>query len=265
MRQLQTLTALVVAAGMWLVPYAGAAAMDAGPTVAEQYLLAAVNQERAARGLGRLRRDPLLARAATQHARAMAAHGSISHQFAGEPELSARGAGAGVPFSVISENVGEAPSAVQMHDLWMHSEHHRSNLLDPAIDSAGISVIARGGELYAVEDFAKTVRPASLGEQEFAIAGLIAKTGGQSGRVALDLRPATISDARRTCAMATGYAGERRPWFVMRFTSDSLAVLPDQLKTQLATGRYREASVGACAGSAEGPFTSYNLAVLLYP
>ena len=33
------------------------------PTVAEQYLLAAANQERAARNLPLLRRDPLLARA----------------------------------------------------------------------------------------------------------------------------------------------------------------------------------------------------------
>ena len=57
---------------------------------------------------------------------------------------------AGVPFSEISENVAEAPSVVQIHDMWMHSEHHRENLLDPNIDSAGISVVVRGRELYAV-------------------------------------------------------------------------------------------------------------------
>lgn len=63
------------------------------PTVAEQYLLAAANQERAARNLPLLRRDPLLARAPAQQAQAVAAHGSISHQFPGEPELARRAAG----------------------------------------------------------------------------------------------------------------------------------------------------------------------------
>jgi hypothetical protein len=230
-------------------------------TIAEQYLLAAANQERIARGLSVLRRDPVLARAAAAHAREMAAHGTISHQFPGEPELTDRGASAGVPFSAISENVAEAPSAVQIHDMWMHSEHHRENLLDPAIDSAGISVIARGGELYAVEDFVKTVRSVSLGAQESAIASLVT----QQSRIRLADDPEKTAAARRTCAMSTGYAGSVKPWFVMRFTSDSLTELPAELKTRMASGRYRQAAVGACSGSSQGPFTSYNFAVLLYP
>jgi len=230
-------------------------------TIAEQYLLSAANQERAARGLSQLRRDPMLAQAAATHAREMAAHGTISHQFPGEPELTGRGANAGVPFSAISENVAEAPSAVQIHDLWMHSEHHRENLLDPAIDSAGISVIARGGELFAVEDFVKTVRFVSLEQQESAIAALLAGHGG----IALATDRETVSAARQTCKLPTGYAGPAKPWFVMRFTSDSLTALPDELKTRTASGRYRQAAVGACAGPANSPFTSYSFAVLLYP
>jgi Cysteine-rich secretory protein family len=230
-------------------------------TVAEQYLLAAANQERTERGLLPLHRNSQLAHAATQHARAMATHASISHQFAGESDLTDRGAGAGVAFSVISENVGEAPSVVTIHDMWMHSEHHRTNLLDPSVDSIGISVIARGGELYAVEDFAKTVRSVSLEQQEAAIAALVA----QSDVITLANGPNDVSAARETCSMSTGYAGPRKPWFVMRFTSDSLTQLPGQLKTKLASGRYHEAAVGACAGASRSPFTSYNFAVLLYP
>ena len=230
-------------------------------TIAEQYLLSAANQERLARGLQQLHRDPELARAAAAHAREMAAHGSISHQFPGEPELTNRGANAGVAFSEISENVAEAPNAVQIHDLWMHSEHHRENLLDPSIDSAGISVIARNGELYAVEDFAKTVRSVSLREQESAIASLVTSLGA----VSLTRDPETASAARETCAKSTGYVGTRKPWFIMRFTSDSLNQLPDQLTTRLTSGRYHEAAVGACASTEPGPFTSYNFAVLLYP
>jgi hypothetical protein len=65
--------------------------------------------------------------------------------------------------------------------------------------------------------------------------------------------------------MASGYASASKPSFVMRFTSDSLTQLPDELKTRLASGRYRQAAVGACAANSTVPFTSYNIAVLLYP
>jgi hypothetical protein len=234
-------------------------------TIAEQYLLAAANQERSALGLSQLHRDLRLAAAATSHARQMAAHATISHQFPGEPELTARGAAAGVPFSLISENVGEAPTAPQIHDLWMHSEHHRDNLLDPSIDAAGISVVARGNELFAVEDFAKTVRSETLAEQEAAIGSLIAHPGLQSQTIALDLSPTTTSAARQTCAMDTGYAGPRKPWFVMRFTSDSLTQLPTELRSRIASGRYHQAAIGACPATRQSNFTSYNIAVLLYP
>jgi len=254
---------LALAAAVALLPCA-VAQHSAGsadtPTVAEQYLLSAANQERAARNLPLLHRDPQLARAAAQHAQAMVEHGSISHQFAGEPALARRAAGMGVAFSLISENVAEAPSAVQIHEMWMHSEGHRANLLDPAIDAAGICVIARNGELYAVEDFARTVPSASLDEQEFAIRALIA----QLGKIALATAPDATSAARQTCAMTTGYASASKPTFVMRFTSSSLTQLPSELTTRLASGRYRQASVGACSAK-ESPFTTYNFAVLLYP
>jgi uncharacterized protein YkwD len=253
---------LVLVAAICLVPAAVAQPADGdATTVAEQYLLSAANQERTALGLPTLHRDAQLARAAGQHAREMAAHSAISHQFPGEAGLTARAAGTGVRFSVVSENVGEAPSAVKIHDMWMHSTGHRTNLLDPAVDAAGISVIARGGELYAVEDFAKTVRSASLEEQESSVAALLT----QRGVMAIDVSPETVSAARKTCTMSTGYAGTRTPQFVMRFTSDSLAVLPEQLRARLAAGKSHQAAVGACADPAKGPFTSYNIAVLLYP
>jgi hypothetical protein len=232
-------------------------------SVAEQYLVAAANQERAALGLGELHWDKSLARAASGHARVMAAHGSISHQFAGEPELTARGASAGVHFSVISENVAEAPSAVTIHTMWMHSEGHRKNLLDSSVDAVGISVIERGGELYAVEDFAKTVRAMSFEEQEAAVASLVLRPGLRVLNAEGD--PEVTEAARKTCSMSSGFAGQRKPYFVMRYTAGSLTALPEQLTTRIATGKYREAVVGACKTGDSGPFTSYNIAVLLYP
>jgi uncharacterized protein YkwD len=246
---------------------AAAPAADRSPepaTLAEQYLLSAANQERSALGLPPLHRDVSLTLAAERHARLMAAHTSISHQFSGEPELAARAASAGVRFSVVEENVGEAPSVLTIHTLWMKSPHHRDNLLDPGVDAAGISVIARNGELFAVEDFARTVRAVSYREQESAIANLLL-TAPSSASLSLLSTSTAIDDARGTCAMSTGYAGTRRPWFVMRFTSDSLSTLPAELTRHIASGKYHEAAVGACAATDSGAFTSYNFAVLLYP
>jgi uncharacterized protein YkwD len=249
-----------------LPPLPHAAAQQAEPavapaTVAEQYLLAAANQARATRGLPLLHRDEHLVRAAAQHAHAMSAHETISHQFPDEPALARRAANAGLAFSLVSENVAEAPSAVEIHEMWMHSEHHRENLLDPSVDAVGIRVIARNGELYAVEDFAKTLPYVTLEEQESAIGTLVARPG----QIALLVAPDAVSAARQTCTMSSGFAGSRKPGFIERFTASDLTQLPEELATRISSGRYRQASVGACAGSAHSTFASYSIAVLLYP
>lgn len=225
-------------------------------TVSEQYLFQAANAERAQRGLSPLRWDASLYRAAGNHAREMAMRQTISHQFAGEPELEQRGKLAGARFSVIAENVAMAPTAVVIHDAWMHSPHHRANLLDPTVNSVGISVLQRGGELYAVEDFDRAVRDLSFTEQESQVENLLAHTA--------QVQVAASEDARRTCEMDSGYSGARRPWFIMRYTAGDLTRLPEQLKAKLATGRFHEAAVGACP-SHEKQFTAFNIAVLLYP
>ena len=239
-----------------------AVAQRAGPlvqtSIAEQYLVAAANSERVQRGLPALHWDGKLYRAADYHAAQMASRGSISHQYPGEPDVSARAQQAGVRFSVISENVAMAPSAVQIHSLWMNSPHHRDNLLDPQVDSVAVRVLRRNGELYAVEDFDRSVANLSIEEQEQQIAALLQSTAP------LNILPST-EDARHTCAMDSGYAGSRKPWFVMRFTSGDLSHLPQILTDKLATGRYHQAAVGACPATGTQNFSAYNIAVLLYP
>ena len=235
--------------------------LNAPANVAEQFLLAAANQDRAVRGLQPLHLDPTLAHAALAHAREMAAHREISHQFPGEPKLSDRGAHAGARFSLISENVAEAPVSSMIHDLWMNSPGHRENLLDPNVDAIGISVVVRDHEYYAVEDFASLVQPLSFNAQEAAVASLLVKSGVQiaNGKVMSE------QDARHTCSMSTGYIGSRPPWYIMRYTANSVAELPTQLQSRLNSGKYHQAVIGACSEGISGPFTAYNIAVLLYP
>jgi uncharacterized protein YkwD len=226
-------------------------------TVAEQYLLAAANEDRINQGLQPLRFDPILAEASYIHAREMAAHAEISHQFNGEPELAARGANAGAHFSLITENVAEAPTSVIIHNLWMHSPGHRANLLDPNVDSIGIAIVTRDHQLYAVEDFASTVQTLSLNQQERTVANIIAQSGMYVAETTLE--------ARQTCTMSTGYAGSRQPWYIMRYTAGNLDQIPSQLRNKLASGKYHQAVVGACSTTRNSPFTAYNIAVLLYP
>jgi hypothetical protein len=230
-----------------------------GPgSVAEQYLFTSANAERIQRGLQPLRWDSALYRAAQGHAREMASRSSISHQYPGELELAARGRQAGARFSSISENVAQSSTAVRIQDAWMNSSGHRENLLDPLLDAVGISVLRRNGQLYAVEDFGHMIENLTFEEQESAVGALLTAAS-----------PLTLlsipEDARRTCMMESGYAGARQPWFVMRYTAKSLTQLPDELKQKLATGKYSEAAVGACAARDDQPFSYFNIVVLLYP
>jgi len=233
------------------------------PTMtAEQTLLAAANRERASRGIPLLTFDPVLAEAARFHALQMASRADISHQFPGEADLAHRGAGMGVHFSLISENVAEAPSASMFHQLWMHSEGHRENLLDPAVNVVGIAVVARKGQFYAVEDFASTVDAASFDQQEEAVTRVLA---GQGLYVGPNDSTSTLAQARLACSMDSGFPGRHRPWYIMRYTADHLGEIPAQLESRIQSGKYSRAVVGACQDGSSGPFAGYNIAVLLYP
>ena len=230
-------------------------ALEANP--AEQYLQQAADQERAGLNLPPLRRDPALAVAARQHALQMLEHNTISHQFAHEPDLAQRGAAAGARFSLISENVAESPSALKIHTAWMHSEGHRHNLLDSRVDSVGIAVVARGRQLFAVEDFERTLAPMTLQQQENSVGAVI----GKSNVAVLQ----SDSTARKTCSRETGTpAGIRPPAFVMRYTTSDVGRLPEELQSRLATGKYTSAVVGACPADDGGSFSMYRIAVLLY-
>lgn len=230
-------------------------ALQSQLSMAEKYLFDAANQERAARGLPLLRVDVSLSHAAENHAELMAERADISHQFAGEPDLSQRGASAGLRFSLISENVAEAPDSFTIHDMWMHSPGHRANLLDPKVNSIGVAVINWKDQLYAVEDFATTVDELTIEQQEAAVADTLADSG---------VTIATGENARETCAMPSGYAGQR-PSYLMRYTATTLDQVPEELQSRLDSGHYRKAKVGACEAKDGGAFAIYSIAVMLYP
>ena len=234
----------------------GVQAHGQSPTVAEQYLLTAINQERAAHGLAPVQPDMALQQAAAAHAQLMANQKTISHQLADEPDLPTRASQTGAHFARITENVAEGPSVAGLHSALMKSQGHRTNILDPAVDAIGLAVISRNGQLYAVEDFQATVKSLTLEQQEAAIALLLDAAG-------IELLPS--ADARQTCAMPTGYAGHTQPDFILHFTTNNLSHLPAKLRDRLATSQEHRASIGACNGTGATAFSQYTLAVMLYP
>ncbi|HEU4637014.1 MAG TPA: hypothetical protein VFS41_12595, partial [Edaphobacter sp.] len=103
---------------------------------------------------------------------------------------------------------------------------------------------------------------ASFDQQEDAVNRTLAHEGLV---VHPDRATSTVAQARLACSMDSGFPGRNKPWYIMRYTADRLDEIPAQLQSRIRSGKYHQAVVGACADSANGPFSAYNIAVLLYP
>jgi Cysteine-rich secretory protein family len=246
------------------MPAAGVAQDGRGNMHAEAgWIFALANQARAQAGVGRLDWDPALADAALQHCLRMAAEGPISHQYNGEPDLTARTAQAGAHYSVIEENVAMGPSSDMIHEQWMHSPGHRANLLSPDVDRVGIAVVAAHGSLYAVADYSRVVEQLSATQVEARVAALLRPSGLAILRDPSAARAACSTD--EGMPRTEGGAGGPMARFVMRWQDADLTQLPQALTERLASGKYRQAAVGSCPAQMAGEsFTAYRLAVLLY-
>lgn len=222
----------------------------------EQILFSDANRERTQRGFSPLKWDAQLATAARQHAALMAQQNTLSHQLPGEPEPVARARQAGARFSVFAENVADGPSTGEIHQGWMNSPPHRKNLLDPQLNSVGVAVVDRDGQLFAVQDFSRAVVSLSLDDQESRV------------RAQLKARGLAISsdnaDARHACQQGLSRGASSRPVYMLRYTSADLDKLPDAMEQTIRSGRYHSAEVGACSPAQAGDFADYQIAVLLY-
>jgi hypothetical protein len=223
----------------------------------EQQVLELANADRAQQGIPPLKWDPALAQAAGEHAQLMAEQPALSHQYPGEPDLVARAGGAGAHFRSIAENVALAPTPQALEKEWMNSAPHRANLLNPAMNVMGVGLVKKGGNYYAVEDFADGVSQLGPEQIEQKIEQLLQQRGLQVG--------GETQDARQTCEMDHGTAGGSAPRFVMRWEGSDLSRLPDVLEQKIASKQYHKAAVGACdSGNPSQGFTTYKVAVLLY-
>jgi uncharacterized protein YkwD len=120
-----------------------------------QELFARLNAERHARGLASLTWDGSLANMAADWTQHMASTKDFSHR-----DLGAASSLPGIDkFSALGENIawveGYPNEAFQLHTGWMHSEGHRSNMLQPGFDSVGIAVVCSDGRAWATQNFGR--------------------------------------------------------------------------------------------------------------
>jgi len=244
---------VTLAALLWV---AGAGAGQKKPSSEEQAFMDAVNRERKERGLSIVKWDDGLARAARKHAELMAEQQLLLHRLPDEPELAVRAHDAGARFSHITENIGMADLASKVHEGWMNSPGHRANILDPQIDSIGISVVEGEDLVFAVEDFALAVEGLSFEEQEKRVGSLLAARG---------LQLVNIGDPeKKNCGPNKQLEGSRRPGYVARYETTNVSELPEGVKKELNLARYKAAAVEACPQEGNRAFTTFRLIVVLY-
>ncbi len=114
-------------------------------------LLTRVNEERAARGVGPLAWDTSLAGYASIWSADMSAHG-FRHSNIG----SLLG-----PYNFVGENIAMGSRGVtagSLHNAWMHSDGHRSNMLNAGFTRIGIGAYCTSnGALWLTQDFGRDI------------------------------------------------------------------------------------------------------------
>lgn len=116
-------------------------------TAVARAVVAEVNRTRQANGLAPLREDALLSRAAREHSEELASRRTLTHTST-NPErrtMTMRIEAVGVAWSRAAENLanmsGSASSVpVQTARMWMGSDGHRRNMLEPAYTHTGVGV-----------------------------------------------------------------------------------------------------------------------------
>lgn len=249
-----TLSASSVALAMvlWL---GGIGTAQKKPSSEEQELMDAVNRERKERGLSTVKWDDGLARAAHKHAELMAEQKLLLHRLPDEPELAVRAHDAGARFSHITENIGAADLASKFHEGWMHSPGHRANILDPKIDSIGISIVEGEEHLFAVEDFALAVEPLSFEDQQKRVGALLTARG-------LRLRN-TDEAAAKNCEVDKQASKIHKQGYITQYETPDISQLPKDVERELRTGHYKSATVTACPQKESTGFTTFRIIILL--
>ncbi len=112
----------------------------------------AVNQERARRGLGRLKWDDDIAALARAHSGRMRDRDFFSHDDPERGDLTARIVRTPIPWSTVAENLyaehGYPNPVQQAVKSWLDSPGHRRNMLGRGFTRTGVGVATNGQGRY---------------------------------------------------------------------------------------------------------------------
>ncbi len=114
-------------------------------------ILFLLNQARASTGLGELRLDNTLIRAAQRHADDMAVRDLMTHNGSDGSTVGDRALQEGYNFAFVGENVLVRPNlhASGAFDQWWNSPPHYENMMDARFDEIGIAyAVSRTGQYY---------------------------------------------------------------------------------------------------------------------
>ena len=146
---------IATATAALLVPAAGAYAADCpgqdlvpdGTNTAQvaDATLCLINDQRAAVGDGPLAADDALSSSSSAYAADMVARKFFEHESPDGGTLDDRLRVVGYTYDIAGENIawGEGPlsTPAQIVDAWMHSDGHRTNILDPDFRQIGLGIV----------------------------------------------------------------------------------------------------------------------------
>lgn len=129
-------------------------ALAAGSTSDEADFLSRINDARAANGLPRYAVSGDLTGVARSHSQEMARRQRLYHN----PSLTTDVHN----WQAVGENVGEGPTVADIHQAFMNSSPHRSNILDHDFTEVGIGVsVDSNGTIWVTEDFRQPMSTAA--------------------------------------------------------------------------------------------------------
>jgi len=153
-----------------IVSFGAVTVADIGQAIGENFLVPQedrmrdlVNQVRSGRGVRSLPDNDGLRWMARRQAQAMSAAGYIFHT----PNLQGAADAQAMPWLSLGENVGKGPSVEAVHQAFLSSPGHLSNVVNPTFDAVGVGATADASQqaLYFTQSFAhleRTAAPAAV-------------------------------------------------------------------------------------------------------
>lgn len=234
----------------------------------QRRLLELVNQAREHSGLQSLAWNDKLSESAQGHALLMAKSGILSHQLDGEPFLSDRIGATGLRFSNSAENVATAYSVDEANESLMKSPPHRASILNPDYNALGIAIVARGDDLYIVENFARVIPTYTAAQFRDAVVATFNKERRARGFMSLDSRPDGTLERIACSDKANAQQvidNVREVGEVVIFTNSSPEDLPSIMLKAAGESKMDRMNVGVCfAPSREQGFANFRVVVAFH-